>query len=485
MGDAYTFLIETVTPLHLGCDEVYEPLNAVFDTNKNCLIAFEAYDFLHRLPIQEREKFLAICKKGTVGSILEIYKFMARHAALAQGRAVPVTSSLLSHYKRVLELTERDFSRQLNKFTIHRTAFLPADQRPYIPGSAIKGALRTAYLSRLAAQQKTLRIPSREYRRLEQQLLQGSFQTDPFRLVKVSDFQPVGEVKTRILYAVNLKKEGGAGHGPDQILEVVEPGAWFRGTIQVEAWPAEIRRAARGLQGSPDIINPIQPQHLWQSLRDFYQQEKSREDEELFALGLSKVTLTWQNGNLPLRLGRHSGAECLTLPGYRRIKIKTAGGQTETKDHATTLWLAALAPERWSEPPRPFGWAVLRPMTEALQSDCEEREAAWQAAKPAIPKARAKGQEQATAAPPATTPKSPAPPPPAQEVWEKAFLTWNPGKQELTAAGSGNKKAVCKGMELVPPEHQARLKKKGLQASVTVEPLGNAWKIIKIEGVVS
>lgn len=480
MTDTYTFLIQTITPLHLGCDEVYEPLNVVFHAEKKCLIAFEAYDFLHRLPIQEREKFLTICRKGTVGSILEIYKFMARQANLARGREVPVAPALLAHYQRVLALPERDFSRQLNKFTIHRTAFLPADQRPYIPGSAIKGALRTAYLSWLASQQRALRMPSNEYRQLEKELLQGSFHTDPFRLVKVSDFRPVGEVKTRILYAVNLKKEGGAGHGPYQILEVVESGAWFQGTINIAPWPPEIKRAAQGLQGSPDIVKPVQPQHLWQSLRDFFQREKAREDEELFALGLPKVTLPLQNGSLPLRLGRHSGAECLTLPGYRRIKIKTAGGRAEIKDHATTLWLAALAPERWPEPPRPFGWGVLSRMTPDLQSRCLERETAWQD-KQSSRTPVSIAPEEKTAVTMEQLPEPTPAPTPVQEVWENAFLTWNPGKQELAAAGPGNKRASCKGMELVPGEHQSRLKKKGFRAAVTVEPWGNAWKIVKID----
>ena len=476
MHKAISFLIQTVAPLHLGCDEVYEPFNAVFDLDQKCLIAFDPYDFLARLPDNDRSQFLNICQKGTIGSILEIYKFMARHAKLAQGRAVPVTQALLQHYKKVLELREQDFSRQLQKFLIHRSAFLPLDQRPYIPGAAIKGAMRTAYLNSLAQKE---RVPlsgrdKEDGQGLEKKLLNGSFQTDPFRLLKISDFLPVGEVKTRILYAINMKKEGGRGRGPYQILEVIEPDAWFQGTIHLEEWPEEMRQAARELQ--KNISRPIKANTLWQSIAHFFTKEKAREDEELFAVGLPKFTLPLSHGDLPLRLGRHSGAECLTLEGYRSIKIKTARDRYEIKDHATTLWLAAHAPENFSEPPRPFGWVILRRITEELENKCSAREHDWQEKqksriKPALPAAEAKVESKPTT----------QAPPPAIEVWEKATLTWNPGKQELTAMGPRNKKATGRGLDFIPEAHRAKLKKKGLQATVTVEPLGNAWKIIKIE----
>jgi len=61
-----------------------------------------------------------------------------------------------------------------------------------------------------------------------------------------------------------------------------------------------------------------------------------------------------------LRVGRHSGAESVTVDAPRKIKIKGAAGQTDSwKDHATTLWLAAnepgMATGMW-----PFGWIFVQ-----------------------------------------------------------------------------------------------------------------------------
>ena len=44
----------------------------------------------------------------------------------------------------------RGIRQELNQFSISRTAYNPYNNLPYIPGSSIKGALRTAYLSKLA-----------------------------------------------------------------------------------------------------------------------------------------------------------------------------------------------------------------------------------------------------------------------------------------------------------------------------------------------
>ncbi|MBW1778620.1 MAG: type III-A CRISPR-associated RAMP protein Csm5 [Deltaproteobacteria bacterium] len=71
----------------------------------------------------------------------------------------------------------------------------------------------------------------------------------------------------------------------------------------------------------------------------------------------------------------------------------------------------------------------------------------------------------------------------AQETtwWKSAALTWNPGKQELTALHEG-KKAFCQGKEKIPDGLHARLfiKRKAVTADVEVEPVGNAFRIVSV-----
>ncbi|OPZ76000.1 MAG: hypothetical protein BWY78_01498 [Alphaproteobacteria bacterium ADurb.Bin438] len=63
-----------------------------------------------------------------------------------------------------------------------------------------------------------------------------------------------------------------------------------------------------------------------------------------------------------LRIGKHSGAEAITVEGYRNIKImgKKNEGKNEIsyRDNTTTLWLAADKKEQMTNL-LPFGWVFI------------------------------------------------------------------------------------------------------------------------------
>ena len=187
---AFKVRLHVISPIHIGCDDAYEPTGFVVDRNKKQLLAFEPIDFVQGLDGMERQKFLAICEKGTLGSLVELYKFMDGRQTEAPGRTVGVSDGFLPIYDRVVKqlsaTNERDIRQELNKFLIARTSFLPIDHAPYIPGTSLKGAFRTGWLNHLQPGVPT-RIDSKAARGFEKQLLGGDFAADPFRLVKVSD----------------------------------------------------------------------------------------------------------------------------------------------------------------------------------------------------------------------------------------------------------------------------------------------------------
>ncbi|RLC14670.1 MAG: type III-A CRISPR-associated RAMP protein Csm5 [Deltaproteobacteria bacterium] len=210
MKTTFRCFVKTLSPVHLGCDEVYEPMGFVMDEQARQMVVFDPASFFAQMKPEDKDRFSHICSQGTIASILEIYKFLRYKKA--EGRRIDVCMGFMEDYARTLSISVRDqgkIRRELNQFIVGRTAFSPGDQRPYIPGSAVKGSLRTACLSTLAQIKK---VPSGHGRSaaktLEKSLLDGgAFQTDPFRLVKVSDFMPVGDISTRIVYAVNEKKK--------------------------------------------------------------------------------------------------------------------------------------------------------------------------------------------------------------------------------------------------------------------------------------
>lgn len=477
MSEPIKCFIRIITPLHIGCDEVYEPTSFVVDEENHKLISFDALEFFRMLSPRDRNELVSISKRGTVESLLEVYKFM--RGKKFNGHEANLSSGFTAHYKKVISLPLQDRRRiqqELNNLIISRTAFNGNNSRPYIPGSGIKGALRTAYLN-LLAETKHIRTPlgKSASKDLEKTLLDGgSFETDPFRMVKVSDFAPVGMTQTRIVYAINEKKKASKyeARGPYQILEVVEPGAFFEGSITID----EPDRHA-------GIRNPITRETLLQSLRQFYAREKTREDQELVAINIVPVTLPATSA-CPMRIGRHSGAETVTIRGHRDIRImKGRGEMADSLDHATTFWLASEeAKPRLKEGLRPFGWVVLGEVTEDVKQELEglrERDQKEQLKK-----------EELFDNPPTgklPLPEPPTPPDSSEDLWPAATLTWNPGNSELKVSAPGKKPATVKGKEaaqaLVPELLHKKLfqRREAVNARVTVEIDGNKINVVKIE----
>lgn len=360
--------IHTISPVHIGCDEVYEPMGFIIDQGRKKLISFDPLDFFKGLDDKGQQEFASICQKGTPESIIEIYNFM--HGKNVEGHAVNVCPGLIMHYKKNLSLSGKDkkyIQKEINNFSILRTAFNPNTNKPYIPGSSIKGAIRTAWMNHLA-KNKHISTPrgKNAAKDLERNLLDGgNFETDPFRMLKVSDFTPVPGVKTQIVYAVNEKKTSSkykAG-GPYQILEVIEPGSIFEGSITITT-----------PQKGSGIRNPLDMDTLLKALDKFYAKEKDKEDAQLKNIGVV------YNPDIPedkvlLRLGRHSGAEAVTIEGYRNIKImKKQGEKPDYPNHTTTFWLASDNQNRYTmNELKPFGWVAIVEGTAPLQEYKDEK----------------------------------------------------------------------------------------------------------------
>jgi len=79
--------------------------------------------------------------------------------------------------------------------------------------------------------------------------------------------------------------------------------------------------------------------------------------------------------------------------------------------------------------------------------------------------------------------------PPVEEVWENAYVTYNPGSGGIVRAQSSDKKtAEIQGKDKAISATDEGLHKKLFdgkktlpKARVTVRKAGNAWKIVKIE----
>jgi len=366
------FRIKTLTPVHIGCGEDYEPTGFTVDRESKELVVLDPVEFIGGLESERRKEFLKILESATSDSLGKLYLFMSKQEARSNHR-VAVSSAFVEHYKETLNKFSNSHSSDvISRFAIGRTSYGAIDGRPYIPGSSLKGAIRNAYLNDVAKRRDPRGLKGLDNGRLQNDLLdKNGIADDPFRLVSVSDFLPVGDVKTRIVYAVNKKKGiGAAGKGIPQIIEVIEEGSEFIGSI-------EIRQPL-----GAEIEAPIQKDKLLNAIREFFNHEYEREAEEIRGANIKSENLeVIQSSPLiyPLRIGRHSGAECMTVDGCRSIKInKGKGNPPDHKDHATTFWFSSDT--RDTKPDTllsPFGWCSLSELKNDDKLDLERREAKW------------------------------------------------------------------------------------------------------------
>lgn len=363
--------LHVISPIHIGCGDVYEPTSFLIDEKRKKLIEFDPVDFVKSLNSKEMEDFNRIASSD---NLLLIFKAIKRfYKPSIKGREIDVTDFLVNHYKKILSMGTYDRKAVINQFTIEKTAFNLNSNSPYIPGSSLKGAIRTAYLGKLANDKeikefwKTPRLL--DQRDLETTLLdlqkgKEKMSSDPFRMLKISDLLPAGDVLTKIVYAVNKKKKNSdkellADKGEVyHIFEVIEPGAVFEGAINLEE-PAD----------SSNIKLPIRRDFLI-SLNKFYVPLLEEEIKICKRIDVKPPLINQINNRFKdrinkdafiIRLGRHSGAEAVTIEGNRYIKIMQGRGKPpKYLDHATTIWLASDEPKPKNNSNLiPFGWAVI------------------------------------------------------------------------------------------------------------------------------
>ena len=379
-----------LTPIHIGCGLDFEPTNYVIDDG--ALFHFDPSRVV--LEARERRELIDSVNAGSA-ALLRVQRFFherrERFTAVAS-QVIPVAAGVAAqHAGRIGQVAQRESDgRQVNNLLqIERTAHHPHTGVAFLPGSSLKGAFRTAWLDQLNGG-RTLESNERA-NQLEKRLLGGAFHTDPFRSVMLSD--GIGaSVVSKVLFSTNQKKRqvfnrGGeevAGRGPATRRECILGG-------QLAAMNCELRLAL--LPGQHPRAS-VPSSHLrWRDLaiasnRYFVPRlhsELGLLDERGFCdprwsdgvrTLLQHLGSDLETGRgVLLRVGRHSGAENVTLDGVRQIRIMQAPRTPpRVADAATTLWMAAEYENATRGSLLPFGWLLIErgdsEPSEALQTWC-------------------------------------------------------------------------------------------------------------------
>ncbi|MBF0214040.1 MAG: hypothetical protein HQM00_10845 [Magnetococcales bacterium] len=165
----YRFIISTLSPVHIACGEDFVPVNY---TVKNKIL----YNFSMQALVDVfagTQGRAAIDTASDSRALQKLYGIQSDLQYMAD-RFIPMTQSAAEHHSNWL--------RGGGNFAIERTSYSLLKDAPILPGSSLKGAVRTAILNTIQKECKETKAGA-----IERDLLGGSFDTDPFRHFKLGD----------------------------------------------------------------------------------------------------------------------------------------------------------------------------------------------------------------------------------------------------------------------------------------------------------
>lgn len=373
--------ITTLSAIHIGCDEDFVP--AEFVISDNILHYLDMAVVADALEASERN---ALGGMQTIGAIQQFFKSRRDRFIPLSTHWVEIASDIAKEYdEKAGKPTQSGMNGEstYNQFTLARTAYRMVDFSPYLPGSSLKGSMRTAWIDSinkgrtLEQSGVTGTVKNRQNRELQQKVLgytNGNFQDDPLRHLRVADAHHGEEsmaAPTRILYAVSKKKKP-SERGAAEL------------NVRLETIPGLLDDAFSGeisFTESKVIDNPVTWRRLCDACNNFYWPQLEGElghahlasvlDQNWRSLIKSLLTeelqaLRENHQGFLLRVGRHSGAESMTLNGVRDIKILGKGDPPSYRSETTEKRFASQT-KTAMDGLLPFGWVWVESCEDELQ----------------------------------------------------------------------------------------------------------------------
>ncbi len=212
---------------------------------------------------------------------------------------------------------------------LYVTPFIRTGRQIFLPGSSVKGALRTAYISKLLGSgiSISLKKPNidKESKRLEEDILRYSrfnITKDPFKVLKISD-SPVLSVDGLVKKVEIIPRDNSGEFDVDKMKDTKIFAEFIESGIEIDV---EARIDSRYFSVPREIGEKISFGSIENSCREFYKKLLIHEQDSFFkdfdgkikksqisALYDKFLQLNEKPNSFLLRLGKHSGRNSLSL----------------------------------------------------------------------------------------------------------------------------------------------------------------------------
>lgn len=310
----HTLNCRFLSPVHIGSGQTIDPLQYVIRDGVLHRVSFER--FIARISPELQAKFTQLADRADLNGLRRFIadNLAPEHDSLAR---IAVSPGVDAHYRSKLA----DIGNQLLMEQFART---DGERTPFLPGSAVKGSIRTAVISAIAAKSGLPKpFNSFDEKTFEPKVLNyRDAKSDPFRCIMIGDgnLRPQDSIFREVR---NGKKRNGAFEFNSIPLIVEVTNSMLTGNdvdVQVRLLVND------KLANTKFIFKAITVEEIIRSCNAFYRDKLEAEHKKHYAgTQIEKVSSrlldepVGQNEFL-LRVGRFSGAESVTLDVYRNPK---------------------------------------------------------------------------------------------------------------------------------------------------------------------
>lgn len=299
----YVFELTPLTPIHIGAGDTLEAYEYVIIDNQ--LYRFKPEWILGKLNEAEQNQFINLI--ATHAGKLQQF-LQSKHALVTalDPNPIAVAREALSKYQGQLSNPKAEHSIY---------PFISTSDKPFIPGSSVKGAIRTALLYYLAYVKKNRKpITEKNAQKLEQETFgYKSALEDPFKTLKIGDSEPLPQSTRVELVCVRSRRSARI-----PTLREVTKSKFSSQTYPKFLLPVEIMD-----EYTHYVRKMIQLREIISACRQFYDDHLNEEKKRVDELGLTKPASWYQKlidyetnlaqDSFLIRFGWGSGLDAVTV----------------------------------------------------------------------------------------------------------------------------------------------------------------------------
>lgn len=359
------WLVSTLAPVHLGTGQDYESTSYVIADG--VMYAFSDSALFKALKPNHFKQISDAADRGDRGlvAIQKLLREQKDELKQHSEQLIAIGAGVEQFYDKRMNEDGKNFNQML----LPKTAAEMYSGRPFIPGSAIKGAIRTALMNKKVRENPRLKPDSRE-KTLD--ILQKVHEfkkvnDDPFKTIKVADATGATQTLHKKIVLVNSQHWDDAKKSKSArpaLLESIAAGQINAFLTDLRLWSAE--HGKRVVQSCVDLVKQVNDYYLKQLKDELTRNSDAGYYGSSYNRALQDLLQDQQFANaistgqaMLLRLGKFSGAVSKTLDDVRSIKILGQKGSPAKYKSLPNEQRLVASTENGSSNCEPLGWVVL------------------------------------------------------------------------------------------------------------------------------